>query len=591
MAIVDQQAPRAMRILVATQADQTGGSLARIMAMVDPAEFDIEYSESLECAFAMIAEDYFDAMVLSLELPEGEGREAIERAVPVLGQLPVVAISPAYDPEIVAAAIRSGIQRVISRDTLTESSLRDALLHAAELHSLWGEASAARRKERYLAYHDPTTGLPNRQWLTEHLPRLLARARSSEQHVAVVFMDLDGFKRINDSRGHGFGDIVLIEVAQRLRALMRRSDVVVRLGGDEFLLVLTDTTPNGVEIFADSVLREFAKPLLVENRQEWVTSSLGIAMAPEDGHTPEELLSNADAAMYQAKTLGKNRFCRSRSELSESARNEYGIVRGLHQALERDELRLFVQPQVDVVTGELIGAEALVRWQHPESGLLAPGSFLPAAARSGLMPQIDDWVLGEACARLRGWMDRGLELQVAVNVSPQQLADSTAVRRIADRLSHSGVPARRLELEITESSVLTGAAEVQATLREISALGVRIALDDFGTGYSSLAVFWQTPLQRVKIDQSFVASCADDDTAGAIILSTLHLAATKGIDVTAEGVETLEQAEMLHEFGCRQMQGYFFGKPMEAGDFDRWLSSSESSWVQALDAGSWCWLE
>ncbi len=580
-------AERAQRILVATQADETGGSLARIMAMVDPSEFDIEFSPSLESAFARIAEESFDAMVLSLQLPEGEGREAIERAVPVLGQLPVVAISPAYDPGVVAAAIQSGIQRVIARDLLTEETLRDALLHAKELHALWSEASAARQKDRYLAFHDPVTGLANRQWLAEHLPRILARARHGDQRTAVVFLDLDGFKQINDSQGHVFGDAVLVEVARRLEGLVRRTDSVVRLGGDEFLLVLLDTSHDGVQVFAENVLREFAKPLVLDDRQEWITPSLGVALAPDDGHSVRELLGNADAAMYQAKALGKNRYCRFRSELSRDARSEYGTIRGLHRALERGELCVYLQPQVDVVSGALVGTEALVRWQHPERGLLAPGTFIPVAERAGLMTQIGERVLGEACAYLGRWVSQGRELHAAVNVSPQQLADPLMVRQVAAHLERFSVPPHLLELEITESSVLSGAREVQDTLRGIAALGVRIALDDFGTGYSSLAVFWRTPLQRVKIDQTFVASGGEDETAGAIILSTLHLAATKGIDVTAEGVETLEQAEMLHHFGCREMQGYYFGKPMEAAEFDRLLVSGDGPWREPLESGSW----
>lgn len=576
-----------MRVLIATQADATGGALTRVLAMVDPHEFDIRYSGSLEESFVAIADGDFDAMVLSLQMPEGEGPEAIERVTPVLGHIPAIAVLEEYDASLLALALESGIQRVLTQQSLNEDSFRDALLHAQHLHRLWSELRASRTREARLAHHDPLTGAYNRRWLDESLPQMLTQSRFREESTGLLFLDLDGFKGLNDSLGHEAGDALLRKVAERLDERTRRTDAVVRLGGDEFVIVLNRTSLKGAEIAAREALNALAEPIEIEGRPERITTSIGVAVAPQDGEVAKELLHNADAAMYRAKALGKNRAVRFTAELAVDRGHGYGITRDLYAAIEGDGIDIFVQPQVDVQAARVTGVEALARWPHPERGLLSPAEFIPTAERAGLMPALGDLVLDRACATLARWCRRGANLRMSVNVSAQQLVDPTIVRTVASHLERHAIPPSLLEIEITETSILAGSGEVQRTLSALSDLGVRLALDDFGTGYSSLSVFWQIPLHRVKIDQSFVRSARTDETAQAIVLSVLHLAATRNIEVIAEGVEEEEQAEMLQDFGCNAMQGYLFGRPMPISDFEAFTASPKAPWREPLEQGSW----
>ena len=579
--------PRPMRVLIATQADATGGALTRILAMVDPDEFDIHYSGSLEESFVALADGEFDAMVLSLQMPEGEGPEAIERVSPVLGHMPAIAVLEEYDAGLLGLALESGIQRVLTQQTLTEDSFRDALLHAQHLHRLWSELRASRTREARLAHHDALTGAYNRRWLDDSLPQILTRARFREDHTGLLFLDLDGFKALNDSLGHDAGDLLLRTVSSRLDQRTRRSDTVVRLGGDEFVVVLNRTSVKGSEIAAKEVLAALAEPIEIDGRPERITTSIGIAVAPTDGGTAKELIRNADAAMYRAKSLGKNRFVRFTAEHAFDSGLGYDVTRDLHEAIERGALDIHVQPQVDVGRGTLTGVEALVRWPHPKRGLLSPAAFIPSAERAGLMPALGDLVLDRACSTMARWRDQGARFRMSVNVSAQQLVDPKIVETVSGHLRRHALDADLLELEITETSILAGSGEVRRALDALADLGVRLALDDFGTGYSSLSVFWQIPIHRVKIDQSFVRSAHNDETAQAIVLSVLHLAATRNIEVIAEGIEEDAQAEMLHDFGCDHMQGYLFGRPMPIDDFEAHARSPKSPWRVALAGGSW----
>ncbi|MFK7894518.1 MAG: putative bifunctional diguanylate cyclase/phosphodiesterase [Myxococcota bacterium] len=575
------------RVLIATQADATGGALTRVLAMVDPSEFSVEFSESLESAFSLVANENFDAIVLSLQMPEGEGRQAIERVMPILGHVPSVAVLDHADPDVLAFALESGVQRVLTQQTLSEESFRDALLHARHLHALWSELRAARTRDRHLASHDSLTGVYNRRWLQQHLPGSLTRARFRHGSTGILFIDLDGFKEVNDSLGHAAGDQMLVEIARRITAKTRRTDAVVRMGGDEFVVVLNRIDEQGAEVAAREIADAVAKPVLIAGREEWITASIGIGIAPVDGDTMREVLRNADAAMYQAKAVGKNRVLRFQSDLAGGRGAGYDVVRGLHQAITKEELCIFLQPQVNLDSGELVGAEALVRWNHPVEGLILPWSFIPAAEQAGLMNALGDFVLDKACAALGQWVREGRDLRMSVNVAAQQLVDRDIVDGVARRIKQFGFLPHQLELEITETSVLSNTTEVQETLKALSYLGVRIALDDFGTGYSSLSVFWQIPMHRVKIDQSFVRSSMQNETAQAIVLSVLHLSATRQIEVIAEGIEEIEQAEMLMDFGCNEMQGYLFGRPMPVADFNRYLADAKSPWASAISLGGW----
>jgi len=580
-----QQGP--MRVLIATQADATGGALTRILAMVDPEEFEIHYSASLESSFVALANGSFDAMVLSLQMPEGEGPEAIERVSPVLGHIPAIAVLEEYDAGLLGLALESGIQRVLTQGTLTEDAFRDALLHAQHLHRLWSELRASRTREARLAHHDALTGAYNRRWLDDSLPQILTRSRFQDEETGLLFIDLDGFKGLNDSLGHDAGDMLLRIVASRLEERTRRSDIVVRLGGDEFLVVLNRTSSEGAEMAANEVLSALSQSMGIDGRRERITASIGIAVSPHDGTSAKELVRNADAAMYRAKSLGKNRAVRYTAAHALESGLGYDVTRDLHEAIEQRALDIHVQPQVDVGQQRVTGVEALVRWHHPDRGMLSPAAFIPAAERAGLMPALGNLVLDRACATLAKWFEAGADLRMSVNVSAQQLVDPNFTKQVADHLDRYALSAEQLELEITETSILAGSGEVRNTLGALADLGVRLALDDFGTGYSSLSVFWQIPIDCVKIDQSFVRSAHKNETAQAIVLSVLHLAATRDIEVIAEGVEEMDHAEMLHDFGCDHMQGYLFGRPMPVHDFEAFSAGVKAPWQSVLESGSW----
>lgn len=441
-------------------------------------------------------------------------------------------------------------------------------------------------KIRRLAYYDPLTGMPNRQHFVERLEQELQRAARDERLLAVLFLDLDGFKRINDTLGHGAGDQLLKQVAVRLKEKLRVSDIVsrpgadksalhiARLGGDEFVIALPslDDTRAATQI-AQRVRCALSRPFQLEDAEVSVGMSIGIAMYPADGLDAGTLLKHADTAMYHAKELGRNNWQMYDRALTAQAMARLTLENELRQGIERGEFHLLYQPIIDTDDDHICGVEALLRWQHPTRGLLEPLAFLPAAEGSGLMIPLGRWVLETACIQAASWMRAGVELpRVAINLSGRQLRTPDFIADVARIIEATGLNADRLELELTEGLVMTGDSALEAGLQRLHGAGVHLALDDFGVGYSSVAQLKRLPIGTLKIDRSFVHGMLDNANDAAITTAILAMARRLGLDVVAEGVETAAERDFLRQAGCRRMQGYLFSPPCPADEMEALLN-------------------
>ncbi|ADJ65088.1 diguanylate cyclase/phosphodiesterase with PAS/PAC sensor domains protein [Herbaspirillum seropedicae SmR1] len=436
------------------------------------------------------------------------------------------------------------------------------------------ERKAHEAEMRHQATHDALTGLPNRNMLHEHLQRALRVARQKGALTAVAFVDLDQFKFINDSLGHQVGDELLKTVAQRLQACLREADMVARQGGDEFVLVLQNQTEGeaGIAEVMQRILAAVARPWQAGDREFQVTASIGVSRYPADGKDVESLLKHADSAMYRAKEQGRNNFQFFAPWMDSQVSNRLEMLINLRRALDQDEFKLYYQPKLSLQDGRLIGAEALIRWESPQQGMVPPDRFIPFAEEAGLIVPIGEWVLRTACRQNQAWQQAGLPpIPVAVNLSPRQLNQSLP-DFVAGVLAQSGLAASWLELEITENVVMKDAEKSVATLHALKRLGLQISVDDFGTGYSSLSYLRRFPVDALKIDKSFVRDIVRDADSAAIVKAIISLAHILNLRVIAEGVEDEEQHAFLKENACDEVQGYYFGKPMEVAVFTAWMS-------------------
>ncbi|NTJ09263.1 putative bifunctional diguanylate cyclase/phosphodiesterase [Rhizobium lusitanum] len=418
----------------------------------------------------------------------------------------------------------------------------------------------------YLAEHDALTGLPNRTLLNRKVVALLEKASQAGKSLAVAFVDLDNFKLVNDSLGHAAGDELLKVVAQRISAQIKSSGIVSRIGGDEFIIVLEENQDPFHERLK-AILEGISEPLTIDGVEIRVSCSIGVACSRKHGDTASELFANADMALYRVKESGRNGIQLFTPAMGEEARSKLSRIEELRRAVERNEFVLHYQPQKNISSGQVIGVEALVRWQHPVEGLLLPGTFIPLAEETGLVVLIGDMVLREACRQARAWQDQGLPpLRIAVNVSARQFLENSLIDQVASALQAAGLDPQWLELELTESLIMRdveGAIERMHALKE---LGVSIAIDDFGTGYSSLSTLRRFPLSRLKIDRSFIADIPEKAGDMAITSAIVSLGRTLELEVVAEGVETEEQAQFLEGAGCEMFQGFLFAKPLPASE-------------------------
>jgi len=423
----------------------------------------------------------------------------------------------------------------------------------------------------YLANHDPLTGLLNRDQFHARLTQALSAARRHGSKLALMFLDLDRFKLINDTLGHRLGDLLLQATSDRLKSTVRGNDVLARLGGDEFIVLLNDIThSDDVARIAQKTIDILTQPFTLEGNDLVVTASVGISVFPDDGKDSHTLLMNADTAMYLAKERGKNNYQFYTLAMTERSLERMTVERGLRRALAERELRLHFQVQIDSVSGLATGAEALVRWQHPEWGLVYPDRFITVAEETGLIVQVGAWVLREACLQAKAWIENGGPFaSVAVNVSARQFLEANLFQTVRDILSETGLNPNALELEITESAVMQNPESTLQVLRQFQALGVRLSIDDFGTGYSNLTYLYRFPVQSVKIDRSFVIGLADDGSSKTLVRAIVALAHELRLSVVVEGVETAEQLAFLTAQGCDSLQGYLFSRPVSAEQFSQ----------------------
>jgi diguanylate cyclase (GGDEF)-like protein len=452
------------------------------------------------------------------------------------------------------------------------------------------ERKEAESRIRFLAFYDSLTGLPNRLLFRELLEKAVGAARRTGRMVAAMCVDLDHFKRINDTSGHSSGDRLLQAVAERLKDTIRASDTitrsqvrdpsqsVARLGGDEFILLLHDIAQaDDTAKIACRILDSFRMPFVIGSSEVFISASLGISLFPQDGSDPEELLKNADAALYHAKDSGRNNFQFYSPSLNETAFRVLSLESSLRRAIERHEFVVHYQTQVDARDGRIIGLEALIRWKHPDLGLIQPGQFIPLAEQTGLIQALDEWVLAQTCAQGSRWQAAGLpDLRLSVNLSGHQFRRPELARRIAEVAAAAGVDPRRVELEITESVIMQDAVQATNILNELKSHGFRIAVDDFGTGYSSLSYLRRFRIDSLKIDRSFVRDIISNPDDAAIVSAIVTLARTLKIDVVAEGVENALQREFLRDQGCALMQGYLFSRPLPAEEVERLVLSADA---------------
>ncbi len=418
----------------------------------------------------------------------------------------------------------------------------------------------------FMAFHDSLTALPNRSLFYDRIYHGLARARRSNTKVALMLLDIDRFKIINDSLGHDAGDVLLKAIAMRLNEAVRDMDTVARLGGDEFVIVLEAIHDmDDVILVANKLLSTLACPLDISGHSITTTVSIGVSVFPEDGKDTDELLKNADIAMYKAKEAGKNNCQFYTKGMNATAVNYLLLENDLRRAIELNQLMLHYQPQIDLNTNDIIGVEALVRWQHPDRGLISPAHFISLAEETGLIVPMGDWVLREACRQQKEWLNRGIHVgKIAVNLSTRQFRQKNFPEKIASILQSLDLSPEYLELEITESCAMEHAGETINQLNQLRQMGLYIAIDDFGTGYSSLAYLQRFPIQKLKIDRSFIHDIHDDINDAAIAKSIIGLAHNMQICVVAEGVENQYQADWLRDKGCDQVQGFMYAKPMSA---------------------------
>lgn len=472
--------------------------------------------------------------------------------------------------------VKKGGERMeVLYSAIAERSEREGITHSLAVLTDVTRRKQAEAKLEQLAYYDMLTGLPNRSLLKDRLGQAIAHGRRDGKQVAVLALDLDRFKGVNDTLGHACGDRLLQITAERLKGCLRRTDTVARLGGDEFAVILTGIGQvEDVTLLVRKIQETIARPIRLQEQEIYCSVSVGITLYPLDGTNADSLLRHADTAMYVAKEQGRNTYQYFSREMNFRAVERLELETSLRQALEREELFLHYQPQVDLAAGKVVGVEALLRWEHPEKGTISPARFIPLAEETGLINPIGEWVLRRACAQAQAWKEAGFPpLRMAVNLSGRQFLQAGLVDQVRAALADSGLDPGSLELELTESILMDNAERVQRALRELKTLGVLIALDDFGTGYSSLAYLKNFPVDRLKIAGTFVRDLALDSGDAAIAEAIIAMGHSLRLKVIAEGVETREQLDFLRTRSCNEMQGYFFARPMPPEELGAFLQT------------------
>jgi diguanylate cyclase (GGDEF)-like protein len=546
--------------------------LIQEMLAEDPeTSFQLNCVDRLSRGLEFLAAGKTGLVLLDLSLPDSNGLDTFAKVYAHSPAVPIIVLTGNDDRTVALSAVKSGAQ-----DYVVKGKLDRELLVRSMQYSI--ERKRYQEQLEHQANYDALTGLPNRNLLLDRLKQAVF-AQRYVRSIAVVFIDLDHFKFVNDSLGHSAGDKLLQCMADRLRAAVRDGDTVARPGGDEFVLILNDQ-PNDEVIFSamQRIIGEVSEPVTIEGKEIYVTCSAGISLHPQDGTDIETLLKNADAAMYRAKEHGRNNFQFYTSEMNRLVSERLALESSLRRALERDEFLLHYQPKLDLKTGAIVGAEALVRWRHPEWGLVLPGRFIPLAEETGLIVRLGEWVLRAACAQNRAWQDAGLKpIAVSVNLSARQFRHERLFKSVAAILSETGLKPEHLEMELTESVVMHDAEKAIEILNGLREIGVHLSVDDFGTGHSSLSYLRSLPIGILKIDGSFVWDIhgrPGKDT-GILAQAIISLGHSLKLKVIAEGVETTAQLRFLKAHRCDEAQGFYFSRPVPPEKFGRLLAAGK----------------
>lgn len=528
----------------------------RALASLEGLEFQCLQQETLEAALLHLEQQHVDVILTDLSLPDSSGLDTFHHLRSRAPETPILVLSGITDEDVAVAAVQNGAQDYLVKDHVTKDSLHRSIRYSIE-------RNRSQQHLAFLAHYDQLTGLPNRGLFFDRFEHAIRRARRSEQLVALLFVDLDHFKDINDSIGHHAGDVLLKRVADRLRTCVRDCDTVSRMGGDEFSLVLEDIASiQQVSVVAKRILHTLAEPFWIESREIFTSASVGITIFPFDDNPEGTLLQHADIAMYQAKHQGGNAYQYYLGGMGAQVASRSSLANDLRQGLAKEEFFLHYQPLVDLNTGRILGLESLVRWQHPTKGLISPGQFIPIAEQIGLIGRLGQWVLQKACTDIGQINREGVaEIPVAVNVSGRQFRHKELVEKIQEVLGHSALAPGMLELELTENVLMDDSTNHTTTLDQIKQMGVKISIDDFGTGYSSLRYLKTFPIDTLKIDRSFIQDLPYNPHNASLVASMIDMGHSLGLSVLAEGVETLEQVQFLKAHDCDRAQGYFFARP------------------------------
>ena len=549
-----------------------------------PGSLELTYLTCVSDALLHLAKGGVDIVLLDTGLPDTHGLDSVRRVHELAPNVPVLVLAGLNDETLASEALKEGAQDYLIKGQLESRALPRALRHAVERHRLQTDADQVKKLQLALtddfliaaratslemshsASHDALTDLPNRVLFNDRLTQAISLAERQKKQLAVMYIDLDHFKKINDSLGHEIGDKLLQSVAERLKESVRRSDTISRLGGDEFLVLLSQVEHEEDAIFsARKILRALTVPYVINRNSLDVSVSIGVSAYPSDGQDAEGLINKADNALYEAKRNGRNTYQFFRGEMHARLAERQSLEADLRCALGRNEFVLHYQPKLNLKTGMITGVEALIRWLHPQRGLVYPGQFVPVAEECGLIRSIGQWVLLEACKQARAWIDEGLGVvPVSVNVSATEFGAKDFLSGVRAVLIATGVEPENLELELTESVLMHDAEAAVVTLVKLKAMGVQVAIDDFGTGYSSFSYLRRFQSDALKLDHSFVQEIAADPRDAAIVSAMINLGRSLEQRIVAEGVETSAQLEFLQRHGCGEGQGYYFSRPVVA---------------------------
>jgi diguanylate cyclase (GGDEF)-like protein len=542
-----------------------------LLSEVEGTKYELEWVETYSAGLKALRRNNYDVCLLDYLLGEHTGLELLREAIDAGCKIPIILLTGKGAHDVDIKAMKAGAADYLDKREINAQLLERSIRYAIE---------RKRAEERILriAYYDSLTNLPNRVLFQDRLKQALAYAKRYKRNVAILFLDLDNFKRINDTLEHRLGDLLLKGVAERLANYLRRTDTiarqginaldntVARLGGDEFTILLTEINSlQDAAKVAQRILNILAQPFLLDRHEVFITASIGIAIYPSDGEDVDSLLKNADTAMYHAKDQGKNNFQFYKQSMGATAFERLNLENSLRKAMEREEFIVYYQPRMDIRAGKIIGTEALVRWKHPDKGLIPPAEFIPLAEETGIILPIDEWVLKTACEQNKAWQRLGFSrtrISVSMNLSGQQFRQENLIKVVAKVLDDSKLDPHYLELEITESVIMKNAETAVTMLHKLKDMGVQLSMDDFGTGYSSFSYLKRFPLDKVKIDRSFIKDISKKDQDAAIVKAIIAMAHTLKLRVIAEGVETEQQLAFLRKQGCDEMQGYLLSPPL-----------------------------